>query len=55
MRQLVYTNLLQIITFRFTCGERKIRSTIKKSQNIMKMIVDMSNTSISCKEQFIVL
>ena len=40
VRQLVrqvYTILL-IITFRFTCGERKMSSTIKKSQNIMNMI-----------------
>ena len=27
-----------MITFRFTCEERKIYSTIKKSQNIMNMI-----------------
>ena len=39
VRQLIYTSLLQIITFRFTCGERKICSTIKKSQNIMNLIV----------------
>ena len=32
--------LLLIITLRFTCGERKICSTIKKSQNIMNMIVE---------------
>ena len=42
-RQLVYTSLLVIITLHFTCGERKISSisfsTIKKSQNIMSMIV----------------
>ena len=31
--------LLLIITLRFTCGERKIWSNIKKSQNIMTMIV----------------
>ena len=39
VRQLVYTSLLLITTFRFTCGERNIRSTIKKSQNIMNMVV----------------
>ena len=39
VRQLIYTSLLQIITFHFTCGERKICSTIKKSQNIMNLIV----------------
>ena len=39
MRQLVHTSLLLIITPRFTCGGRKIFSTIKKSQNIMNMIV----------------
>ena len=42
-RQLVkgiyYTSLLLIITLRFACGEKKILSTIKKSQNIMNMIV----------------
>ena len=37
--QLVYTGSLLIITLRFTCGERKIHSTIKKSQNIMSMII----------------
>ena len=31
--------LLQIITFRFTYGERKMCSTIKKSKNIMNIIV----------------
>ena len=31
--------LLLIITLGFTCGERKICSTIKKCQNIMNMIV----------------
>ena len=30
---------LLIITFHFTCGKRKIWSNIKKSQNIMTMIV----------------
>ena len=40
MRQLLYTTcLLLIATLRFTCGGRKIWSTIKKSQNIMNMIV----------------
>ena len=34
------TSLLLIITLRFTCGGRKIYSTIKKSQNIMNMILD---------------
>ena len=28
-----------MITLHFTCGERKICSTIKKSQNIMNMIL----------------
>ena len=31
--------LLQIITFRFTYDERKMCSTIKKSKNIMNIIV----------------
>ena len=26
------------MTLRFTCGEKKIRQSIKKSQNIMSMI-----------------
>ena len=34
-----YTSLLLIITLRFTYGEKKICSTIKKSGNIMNMIV----------------
>ena len=32
VRQLAYTRLLPIITLRFTCGERKIYLTIKKSK-----------------------
>ena len=39
VRQLVYTSLLPIITLRFTFGERKIRSAIKNSENIIDMIV----------------
>ena len=31
-----------IIVHRFTCGERKIWLNIKKSQNIMQVIVDLS-------------
>ena len=45
MKQLVYNNLLLIITLRFTCGERKICSAIKKSQNVINMIVDYTFTS----------
>ena len=30
-----------IITYRFTCGERKICQNIKKSQNIMKVVVGL--------------
>ena len=37
--QLVNTIILLIIAFRFTCGERKIYSTIQKSRN-MNMIAD---------------
>ena len=53
-RQLVYTSLIPIITFRFTCGERKICSTIKKSQNIMDIIVwdkklSVEHTSVNSK------
>ena len=40
MRQLVYTSLLLIIALCFTCGERKTRSAIKKSQNIRNIIVE---------------
>ena len=39
VEQLVYTSLLLTTKLRFTCGETKICSTIKMSQNIMKMIV----------------
>ena len=42
MRQLVYTNLLLIITLRFICGENKSYLSIKKSQNIMIMVVASS-------------
>ena len=34
-----YTPLLLIIALRFNCGERKIWQNIKKSQNIISMIV----------------
>ena len=30
-----------IIAHRFTCGERKFWQNIKKTQNVMKMIVDL--------------
>ena len=36
---LVYTCLSSVITLHFTCGERKICSIIRKSQNILSMIV----------------
>ena len=39
MRQLVYTGSILSIMLLFTCGERKICSTIKKSQNIMNTTV----------------
>ena len=38
---MLYTSLLIIITLRFTCGERKIYSTIKSFQNIMSMVVNI--------------
>ena len=38
MTKIAYTSLLIIITLRFTCGERKIYSTIKKFQNIMNLV-----------------
>ena len=31
---------------RFTCGERKISSTIKKSENITNIIIDVVHCSI---------
>ena len=37
--QCLHTSLLLIIRLRFTCGERKIWGNIKKSQNIMTIIV----------------
>ena len=37
--QLIYTNLILITTLRFLCGEKKIYITIKKSQNVMNMIL----------------
>ena len=39
LRQFVCTSLLLIIALRFTFGERKNCSTIKKSQNVINMIV----------------
>ena len=39
MKDLKDCSLLLIITLSFTCGENKICLTIKKSQNIMNMIV----------------
>ena len=39
VRQLIYTSLLPIITLPFACGESKICSIIKKSQNIIKIVV----------------
>ena len=35
--------LLVIITLRFTCGEKKNWQSIKKSQNVMSMIVPTQN------------
>ena len=42
VRQLAYTNLLLMITLPVTFGEKKISSTIKKSQNIVNTIVVIS-------------
>ena len=39
MTQLVYTSLLLTVTLCFTCGERKVCSTIKKSENIKDMVL----------------
>ena len=46
MRQFVYTSLLLITTLRFTCGEPKICSIIKKSQTIMNMIIGDEKLSV---------
>ena len=43
---LVYVSLLPVIMLLFTCGERKICSSIKKSQNIINMIVNLTMSSI---------
>ena len=40
--KLIFTIFLLIITLCFTCDKREICSTIKKSQNIMNMIVGFS-------------
>ena len=45
MGQFVYISLLLIITNRFTCGGRKMCASIKKSQNIMNMIVGENTKS----------
>ena len=42
VRKFVYTILLLIITLRFTCGENKICSTIKKSKNISNITLEVS-------------
>ena len=39
---------------RFTCGERKICSTINKSQNIMNMIVTVSAIKTGNKTVFLI-
>ena len=43
VRQLVYTSMLSTTTLLFTYGEKEICSTIKKSQNIMNMIIALEN------------
>ena len=46
MRQLIFAIcLLLIITFRFTCGGKKIWSNIENSQNIMTMIAGLHGRS----------
>ena len=54
MRQLVYTGLLLIMTLRFTSEETKIYSTIKKSQNIINMILGkkFNNNDVKLQEIF---
>ena len=43
MRQLVYNmiTIIIIITYVFTCGERKFGNKVKKYQNILKIIVGL--------------
>ena len=48
----VYHPLSLIIKLRFTWGERKTSSTIKKCQNIMNMIVGLLITKISLNEEY---
>ena len=43
VRGLIYTSLLLIMTLCSNCGERRISSTIKKSQNIMNMIYNVGH------------
>ena len=47
-RQLVYTISLVIITLLFTCGKRKICSTITESQKIMSMTVCKISVCFLC-------
>ena len=46
------SSLVLIIVLRFTCGERKIWKNIRKSQNIMKMIV-AAVLQLNFTEQFL--
>ena len=52
VKQIINTSLLLIITFSFTCDERKIGSTIEKSQNIMHMIVVFSTNILRKLKNF---
>ena len=55
LRQLVETDLLLIITLRFSCGEKKVCWNIKRSQNFMKIILGwgyLLNVQISLTRQY---
>ena len=47
--------LLLIVTLRLTCGEMKIRESIKESQNIMSMIVVVLNILQKWLEVFCII
>ena len=51
----LHVSLLIVITLRLTCGERKICSTIKKSQNFMNMIVAQFHKRALCHILFYLL
>ena len=52
VRQFVYSSSLEKIEHRFTCGERKICSTIKKSQTTMNMTAELKVAEGLQKQSF---